>query len=211
MSVKFSPTTWVDNNQPAITASQLNRIEKGIKDCAEAFNQSSAVYNFKGTLERYQELPNLGNEIGDTYNILNTGKNYAWNGIEWFEINVSLDITPFTEDYIIEQGVNGIWTYRKWASGIAECWGVLNTSVKPEYSWGDTHYYGRLDNIYFPNQLFVNTPVISISVSDENGNFYVTNRGSTAQQVGETFAVTVVAVETATAIRLSLEAKGAWK
>ena len=26
-------------------------------------------------------------------------------------------------DYIVEQGESGIWTYRKWASGIAECWG----------------------------------------------------------------------------------------
>ena len=26
-------------------------------------------------------------------------------------------------DYIVEQGTSGIWTYRKWNSGIAECWG----------------------------------------------------------------------------------------
>ena len=32
-----------------------------------------------------------------------------------------------TSDYVIEQGTSGIWTYRKWASGIAECWG--NTSI----------------------------------------------------------------------------------
>ena len=25
-------------------------------------------------------------------------------------------------DYIVEQGVSGIWTFRKWASGVAECW-----------------------------------------------------------------------------------------
>lgn len=27
------------------------------------------------------------------------------------------------KDYIVEQGTSGIWTYRKWNSGIAECWG----------------------------------------------------------------------------------------
>ena len=26
-------------------------------------------------------------------------------------------------DYVVEQGTDGIWTYRKWNSGIAECWG----------------------------------------------------------------------------------------
>ena len=25
-------------------------------------------------------------------------------------------------DYVVEQGTSGIWTYRKWNSGIAECW-----------------------------------------------------------------------------------------
>ena len=28
-----------------------------------------------------------------------------------------------TVDRVIEQGTSGIWTYRKWESGIAECWG----------------------------------------------------------------------------------------
>ena len=26
-------------------------------------------------------------------------------------------------DYIVDEGVSGIWTYRKWNNGIAECWG----------------------------------------------------------------------------------------
>ena len=25
-------------------------------------------------------------------------------------------------DYVVEQGTSGSWTYRKWASGVAECW-----------------------------------------------------------------------------------------
>ena len=32
-------------------------------------------------------------------------------------------------DYVIEQGTVGIWTYRKWASGLAECWGQPSKSV----------------------------------------------------------------------------------
>lgn len=29
-------------------------------------------------------------------------------------------------DYIVDEGVSGIWTYRKWNSGIAECWNDTN-------------------------------------------------------------------------------------
>lgn len=31
---------------------------------------------------------------------------------------------PAPSDYIVAQGTSGIWTYRKWASGVAECWGT---------------------------------------------------------------------------------------
>lgn len=29
-------------------------------------------------------------------------------------------------DYIVERGTSGIWTFRKWASGVAECWGAVS-------------------------------------------------------------------------------------
>lgn len=32
-----------------------------------------------------------------------------------------LYLTP-VGDHVIEQGTSGVWYYRKWASGIAECW-----------------------------------------------------------------------------------------
>jgi hypothetical protein len=32
-------------------------------------------------------------------------------------------------DYIVEQGTSGIWTYRKWNSGVAECWSEQTVSV----------------------------------------------------------------------------------
>jgi hypothetical protein len=28
-------------------------------------------------------------------------------------------------DFVVEQGQNGVWTYRKWNSGLAECWGNI--------------------------------------------------------------------------------------
>ena len=34
-------------------------------------------------------------------------------------------------DYVVEQGILGVWNYRKWASGDAECWG-MTTYTPPE-------------------------------------------------------------------------------
>ncbi len=32
-------------------------------------------------------------------------------------------------DYVIDQGTSGVWSYRKWASGIAECWCLYSTTL----------------------------------------------------------------------------------
>ena len=39
-------------------------------------------------------------------------------------------------DYIVEQGTSGIWTHRKWNSGIAECWGRHSFTVTAWAQWG---------------------------------------------------------------------------
>lgn len=47
-------------------------------------------------------------------------------------------------DYIAEQGKSGIWTYRKWASGVAECWlesELTLTGSTPVAYMNDSAYY----------------------------------------------------------------------
>ena len=45
-----------------------------------------------------------------------------------------------TIDYIISQGTSGIWTYRKWNSGIAECWGKWTvTGMEGEFPYITTY------------------------------------------------------------------------
>lgn len=46
------------------------------------------------------------------------------NGIQEVEEIFSVIVA----EYIVEQGTSGIWTYRKWASGVAECWGRITIS-----------------------------------------------------------------------------------
>lgn len=47
-------------------------------------------------------------------------------------------------DYVIEQGTYGVrWNYRKWASGIGECWGVFgDTQCAVTTAWGSMFYGG---------------------------------------------------------------------
>lgn len=44
-------------------------------------------------------------------------------------------------DFIVEQGTSGIWTYRKWNSGIAECWGRSSGTIDVTDVWWQSNEY----------------------------------------------------------------------
>lgn len=44
------------------------------------------------------------------------------------------------EDFVVEQGTSGIWKYRKWNSGFAECWGIATTGTLTMTAMGSVYY-----------------------------------------------------------------------
>ncbi len=62
--------------------------------------------------------------------------------------------TLFGRDYIVEQGKEGVWYYRKWNSGIAECWGIENQSVKVKHNWGSGYLSSEGENTKAYSVLF---------------------------------------------------------
>ena len=69
-------------------------------------------------------------------------------------------------DYIVEQGVSGIWTYRKWASGVAECWAKITQTVTPGDAWA-----GTLN--LTPYVITVTTPIKFTGIDCVNASAYV--------------------------------------
>ena len=62
-------------------------------------------------------------------------------------------------DYIVEQGISGGWRYRKWASGVAECWGEVTVSTSITEALG-AMYMKVTDYFSWPNALFSAPPRI---------------------------------------------------
>ena len=61
-------------------------------------------------------------------------------------------------DYVIEQGTSGIWTYRKWESGIVECWGALSCSnIAVDSAWGGV-YESAGRRLALPDGVFTAAP-----------------------------------------------------
>lgn len=58
-------------------------------------------------------------------------------------------------DYIVDEGTSGMWTYRKWASGAAECWGVHNTTYTTTMASNGNYAVSGDLNLTFPTGLFL--------------------------------------------------------
>lgn len=82
-------------------------------------------------------------------------------------------------DYIVEQGVSGIWTYRKWASGVAECWAKITQTVTPGDAWA-----GTLN--LTPYVITVTTPIEFTGIDCVNASAYVGNGHTITSSVSAT-------------------------
>lgn len=69
------------------------------------------------------------------------------------------DATVMADDYVIEQGTDGIWTYRKWLNGTAECWGHQDVESTTYSANGG---YKAISGV-LPSGLFITTPDIVIA------------------------------------------------
>ena len=83
-------------------------------------------------------------------------------------------------DYITAHGTSGIWTYRKWASGIAECWGRYSASMA--INTATTGYGGYRSGQFtlaLPSGLFNARPIVTATASSSQG-FWVNNLADTS-------------------------------
>lgn len=187
LEITIIPSATNTTNQPRLKINDLE--DKGIRlplsfNCA-ATDTVKANYFKDGrpiTLKYHSEL-NLGiqgqgawlfadrqkTSAQDLYGDVpiesgGTGASTAEEALENFGVN----------DYIVEQATDGFWTYRKWASGIAECWKTETYSFTPNEKWGvmfgEKEYDSTKPNVnglklqltQFPSNLFTETEVCSV-------------------------------------------------
>lgn len=90
----------------------------------------------------------------------NVKGNMAVGGLTIDGASIDSKIKGAFGDFVVEQGTSGNWTYRKWNSGIAELWGILNhTSASTDYSEFRVAYPFA----------FISTPVVVVSADGQGG------------------------------------------
>lgn len=70
------------------------------------------------------------------------------------------------QDFVVEQSTIGVWTYRKWASGVAECWAKITQTVTPGDAWAGTLNLA-------PYVITVTTPIEFTGIDCVNASAYV--------------------------------------
>ena len=113
-------------------------------------------------------------------------------------------------DYIIEEGAEGIWSYRVWNSGFAEAWGTQTfTTMTASQPWGSLYYDVLASVLTFPNGLFSSAPDIQLTLNGQGGNFWVTiSNDTSATNVGTIYAIAPTQITTNKAGVLHIYASG---
>lgn len=82
------------------------------------------------------------------------------------------------KDFVIETGESGIWTYRKWYSGIAECWGKTTDSVLCNSAWGSL-YINSGDRTYTTYPFtFTEVPELYFSINAPSQSLIIMTQGT---------------------------------
>ena len=118
-------------------------------------------------------------------------------------------INELKTDYVIAQGIFDKWTYRRWASGICECWGTLTIKNANNFAAG---------GVFELPVSFSQIDIVTATIG--NGGFWNSYKSldiNIKAWSGTSTSITLwanskeAAFETYPSVPVSVEVKGTWK
>lgn len=152
-----------------------------------------------------QEYIPLNTDYPSFKRSIQTGSNAnSWSYGDW---------CPIGGDFIMEEGTSGIWTYRKWYSGKAECWGRQDAKgLAVTAAWGGIYVKdGAFPTVKFPFT-FVEIPALQTSpIRIGNSNFWLFTNSATSTTYTGAFGVARGATSSSIDCGIAYYAVGRWK
>ena len=93
LSVAESQKSIMDGNNQVIAETYATKADTYTK--AEVDSKVSSVYNYKGSVPTFNDLPKEGNEVGDVYDVAENGENYAWDGASWDSLGSKINLDGY--------------------------------------------------------------------------------------------------------------------
>lgn len=142
--------------------------------------------------------------------------NLKLNGVSIQDI-----LSKLGTDYIAEQGTTGVWTWRKFESGIAEMWGIFSAdTLAVTNAWGSV-YYGTWMHLTVNKNgreypfMFTDTPVVIATPYSPSTDFWLltdsTNNVGTPQTHAPAYACVLPASGTITGPQIHYHVIGKYK
>lgn len=115
-------------------------------------------------------------------------------------------------DVVVEVKTSGIWTYRKWSSGIAECWGLYSiTGAAITNAWGYLFETANNYQVNFPSGLFIANPVANFFTPTATGGILaIETLGETTKDKTCSFFPVRATAQTLD-LTVAIQAIGRWK
>lgn len=119
-------------------------------------------------------------------------------------------------DSIVAEGTDGAWTYRKWSSGISECWGYYDVSgVACTTASGSLYVTGAISpNMAFPSGVFASDSTLNVQMcfhSYQGTPAFVWIAASASPSVGATPFRLMRPTSTTISGRMEYSYRGRWK
>lgn len=124
------------------------------------------------------------------------------------QIDSAVDKGIATADYIVDSGTSGIWTWRKWNSGISECFGAKSFTSAVTSAWGAL-YQSAAQTENYPSGLFNAAPTVIASPSGNASFLEVSGNGSAT--VTPTFYVARPVSTASNSYKINIHAIGRWR
>lgn len=120
-------------------------------------------------------------------------------------------------DYVIEEGGDGsnnTWNYRKWASGLLECWArFYSNSMNVSGTTGSLKFASfSISDRDYPVAFVGNYPTVTVSGNVTNGNGWsvMNNTNYSLTQMGDVYVYAPIAL-TGVGVTVNVMAVGRWK
>lgn len=112
-------------------------------------------------------------------------------------------------DYVIESGTSGIWTYQKWKSGIAKCWGnySFTTTVQEPF---ELFYRSAPISVKYPFT-FREAPTEIVTIQSGQQTMLANTGANTNETTGNYAIISLVTALDEAAYRISMHVEGFWR
>lgn len=113
-------------------------------------------------------------------------------------------------DYIIESGTKGIWTYQKWKSGIAKCWGNYSFETGVQEPLELFHRSTTISTNY--PFTFKHVPTEVAMIQSSNGQVLLANSGANTSAISGAYTIiSLTGTKEPSTYRIALQVEGFWR